>query len=184
MKHNRTTGPADPATLQDVLDRLGTNTALSDNRRRDLRSGIVVYAKVVGEAPAAIAMDLASIRKTLDGVVPLQAKVSRKRWANLRSDIAAAIAASGLQPMLKTFGVELDKDWAGLLDVADDKAIANGLSRLARWASLRHVCPEKIDSAVLNQFFAELEFGKPHSQSSLSAAQCSQALEQAGGVVA
>jgi hypothetical protein len=96
MKHNRTTGPAEPATLQDVLDRLGTNTALSESRRRDLRSAIVVYAKVVGEAPAAIPLDLASIRKTLDGVVPLQAKVSRKRWANLRSDIAGAIAASGL----------------------------------------------------------------------------------------
>ena len=159
MKHNKATGPAEPATLQDVLDQLGTNTALSDSRRRDLRSAIVVYAKVVGEAPAAIPVDLASIRKTLDGVVPSQAKVSRKRWANLRSDIAAAIAASGLQPMLKTFGVELDRDWAGLLDAANDKAIANGLSRLARWASLRHFSPEKIDGAVLEQFFAELESG-------------------------
>jgi integrase len=145
--------------LQDVLDRVGSNTALSDSRRRDLRSGIVVYAKVVGEAPAAIPIDLAAIRKTLDGVVPLQAKVSRKRWANLRSDIAGAIAASGLQPMLKTFGVELDKDWAGLLDAANDKAIANGLSRLARWASLRQVSPEKIDGAVSDRFFAELESG-------------------------
>jgi integrase len=91
--------------------------------------------------------------------VPLQAKVSRKRWANLRSDIAGAIAASGLQPMLKTFGVELDKDWPGLLDAANDKAVANGLSRLTRWASLRHVSSEKIDSAALGQFFAELESG-------------------------
>jgi integrase len=159
MKHDKSTGPAQPATLQDVLDRLGNNTALSDSRRRDLRSGIVTYAKIVGEAPAAIPMDLASIRKTLDGVVPLQAKVSRKRWANLRSDIAGAIAASGLQPMLKTFGVELDKDWEGLLDAANDKAVANGLSRLTRWASLRNVSPKKIDGAVLNQFFAELESG-------------------------
>jgi integrase len=159
MKHDKSTGPAQPATLQDVLDRLGNNTALSDSRRRDLRSAIVVYAKVVGEAPAAIPLDLASIRKTLDGVVPLQAKVSRKRWANLRSDIAGAIGTSGLQPMLKTFGVELDKDWAGLLDAANDKAIANGLSRLARWASLRKVSPEKIAGAVLGQFFAELESG-------------------------
>ena len=159
MKHNKATEPAERATLQDVLDRVSTNTALSDSRRRDLRSAIVVYAKVVGETPAAIPMDLAAIRKTLDGVVPLQAKVSRKRWANLRSDIAGAIAASGLQPMLKTFGVELNKDWAGLLDAANDKAVANGLSRLARWASLRHVSPEKIVSAGLDRFFAELESG-------------------------
>jgi integrase len=159
MKHDKSTGPAQPATLQDVLDRLGANTALSDSRRRDLRSAIVVYAKVVGEAPAAIPMDLAAIRKMLDGVVPLQAKVSRKRWANLRSDIAGAIAASGLQPMLKTFGIQLDKDWAGLLDAANDKAVANGLSRLTRWATLRNVGPEKIVSAELDRFFAELESG-------------------------
>ena len=42
-------------------------------------------------------------------MVPAQAKVSRKRWANLRSDLAAAIDASGLLPMLKTAGVELDR---------------------------------------------------------------------------
>ena len=180
MKHNTAMGPGKPATLQDVIDRVDGNAVLSDSRRRDLRSGIVTYAKIVGEAPAAIPMDLASIRKTLDGVVPLQAKVSRKRWANLRSDIAGAIAASGLRPMLKTFGVELDKVWAGLLDAANDKAIANGLSRLARWASLRHVSPEKIDCAVLGQFFAE-RVRKPRSQYSLPAAQRGQTLEQAGG---
>jgi hypothetical protein len=86
-------------------------------------------------------MDLAAIRKTLDGVVPMQAKVSRKRWANLRSDLAAAIATSGLQPMLKTAGVEPSKEWQSLLDATDDKATRNGLSRLARWASLRQVSP-------------------------------------------
>jgi integrase len=159
MKAEKIKGPAQPATLQDVIDRVVDNAALSSSRKRDLRSGVVVYAKIVGEAPAAILLDLAAIRKTLDGVVPLQAKVSRKRLANLRSDIAGAIAASGLQPMLKTFGVELDKDWAGLLDAVDDKAVANGLSRLARWASLRHVSPEKIDGAAVKQFFAELESG-------------------------
>jgi hypothetical protein len=145
MKAEKINGPAQPATLQDVIDRVADNAVLSDSRKRDLRSGIVIYAKIVGEAPAAIPMDLASIRKTLDGVVPLQAKVSRKRWANLRSDIAGAIAASGLQPMLKTFGVELDKDWAGLLDAANDRAIANGLSRLARWA---RACVQLGDSQI------------------------------------
>jgi hypothetical protein len=102
MKHNSFATPAAPVTLQEVIDRLGANAELSDTRKRDLRSAIVTYGKILGQAPQAIPIDLAAIRKTLDGVVPLQAKVSRKRWANLRSDIAAAIAASGLQTMLKT----------------------------------------------------------------------------------
>lgn len=86
MKHNSFPPPAAPITLQDVIDRLGANANVSDTRKRDLRSAIVTYGKIRGESPAVIPMDLATIRKTLDGVVPLQAKVSRKRWANLRSD--------------------------------------------------------------------------------------------------
>ena len=96
MKPETIEGPAQPAALQDVLDGLVENAALSDSRKRDLRSAVVTYGKIIGEPPSAIPMDLASIRKTLDGVVPLQARVSRKRMSNLRSDIAAAIAASGL----------------------------------------------------------------------------------------
>src|ERR1700704_1191654 len=72
-------------TLQEVVDRLCAKADLSDTRKRDLRSAVVTYGKIIGQPPAEIPLDLAAIRKTLDGVVPLQAKVSRKRWANLRS---------------------------------------------------------------------------------------------------
>jgi integrase len=145
--------------LQEVIDRLSANADLSDTRKRDLRSAIVTYGKIVGESPAAIPMDLAEIRKTLDGVVPQRAKVSRKRWANLRSDIAAAIDASGLQPMLKTSEVKPDQEWERLLEAAKDKRISNGLSRLARWATLRQVTPNKVDGVALARFFSELETG-------------------------
>jgi integrase len=159
MKHNSFPTPAAPVTLQDVIDRLGAKTDLSDTRKRDLRSAIVTYSKIHGESPAAIPMDLAAIRRTLDSVVPLQAKVSRKRWANLRSDIAAAIAASGLQPMLKTADVEPDQHWDRVLEAAKDRRISNGLSRLARWATLRQITPKEVNDAVLAQFFSELETG-------------------------
>ncbi len=159
MKHNSLPEQAAPITLQDVIDRLGADAELSDTRKRDLRSAIVTYSKIIGEGPAAIPMDLAAIRKTLDGVVPLQAKVSRKRWSNLRSDIAAAIAASGLQAMLKTSDIEADQNWERLFEAAKDERISNGLSRLARWATLRQVTPEEVDDTVLARFFAELETG-------------------------
>jgi hypothetical protein len=89
--------------------------------------------------------------------VPAQAKVSRKRWANLRSDLAAAIGASGLQPMLKTADVELDCTWAALLGTVEDTAVTNGLSRLARWATVRRIGPAAVDDAVLERFFSELD---------------------------
>lgn len=95
------------ATLQDVLDRLGANRSLSETRKRDLRSACVAFGKLTGKAPAMMPLDLAALRATIDAMVPAQARVSRKRFANLRSDLGSAIEASGLRPMIKTAGVEL-----------------------------------------------------------------------------
>jgi hypothetical protein len=148
---------AAPATLKDVYDRLAGAPELSDNRRRDLRSALSCYAKLMQQPLEAIRLDLTEIRKTLDGIVPAQAKVSRKRWANLRSDLGAAVAASGLHPMLSTTSVPLTGDWELLLAGCSDQGIAAGLSRLARWASLRQVSPVNIDTTVLDRFIGEIE---------------------------
>ena len=150
-------GSAVPVTLKDVVDRLTANPDLSDTRKRDLRSAVVIYGKLKGEPLSAIPLDLAAIRRTLEGIVPAQAKVSRKRWANLRSDLVAALDASGLQPMLKTADVELDCTWAALLRAVKDKAVMYGLSRLARWATARQISPAEVDDDVLERFFSELE---------------------------
>jgi integrase len=149
--------PAMPATLKNVVDRLIANPDLAETRKRDLRSAVVIYGKLRGEPLSAIPLDLAMIRRALDGIVPAQAKVSRKRWANLRSDLTAALDASGLQPMLTTANVELDSSWDALLRGVPDKGVKYGLSRLARWASGRQISPKAVDDAVLEQFFAELE---------------------------
>ena len=117
----------------------------------------MTFGKLMDRAPALIPLDLAGIRAALDAMVPAQAKVSRKRWANLRSDLASAIEASGLRPMLKTAGVALDEPWSKLLQRVTDQRVRNGLSRFARWASLRQVEPRAVDTAAIARFIAELE---------------------------
>jgi integrase len=159
MKHDPippTPATAAPATLQDVIDRLAA-LSCSDTRQRDLRSAVLSYAKLTDRRPAAIPLDLAAIRATLDSMVPAQAQVSRKRWANLRSNLAAAIDASGLLPMLKTAGIELDDDWTRLFEAVTDPRVRHGLSRFARWAGLRRIRPAAVDDAVIERFIAELE---------------------------
>ena len=156
MKPNPPPPPAAPVTLQTVLDRLAGDDGLSDTRKRDLRSAVTSFAKLKGQPPAAIPLDLADIRRTLDGMVPAQAKVSRKRWANLRSDLAAAFDASGLRPMLKTADLRLDQVWSRLLAPADQR-IRHALSRFARWASLHRIRPEAVDDSTIDRFIAELD---------------------------
>ena len=145
------------STLQDVIDALKANSTLSETRRRDLRSAVNCFAALTDSLPPHIALDLGAIRSVLDLMVPIQAKVSRKRWANLRSDLAAAIAASGLQPMLKTSTVEPSESWASLLDKAQDRRLRDGLSRFARWASERQIAPQDVEREVVDRFIAELE---------------------------
>jgi hypothetical protein len=87
--------------------------------------------------------------------VAARAKVSAKRWSNLRTDLAAAIAAAGLRPMVKTAGVELDETWKHVLADATPR-IARGISRLARWGTLRGIGPQAVDTATIVQFVGEL----------------------------
>ena len=129
---------------------------VSDSRKRDLRSAVLSYAKLKGQPPAAIALDLAAIRQTLNRMVPARAQVSRKRWANLRSDLARAIEASGMLPMLRTADLEVDEVWTRLLAPADQR-VRHGLSRFVRWASLRRVAPESVDDGTIDRFITELD---------------------------
>ncbi len=144
-------------SLQDVIDRIAGDPDLSEVRKRDLRSAVVTFAKLSAKAPATVPLDLGVIRVTLDGMVPAQAQVSRKRWANLRSDLAAAIDASGLQPMLKTAGVAFAESWAKLFEGITEERVLRGLTRFGRWASLRQVTPQSVDDAVMGRFMTELE---------------------------
>ena len=67
-----------------------------------------------------------------------------------------AIDASGLRPMLKTADLDLDEVWTRLLAPADQR-IRHGLSRFARWASLRRITPEAVDDSTIDRFIAELD---------------------------
>jgi integrase len=145
------------ATLQDVLDGVANNTNLSPTRQRDLRSAVVSYAALIDSSPAHVALDLAAIRSVLDLMVPIQAKMSRKRWANLRSDLSAAIAASGLLQMVKTSTAELSDSWLILLAKVQDRKMRDGLSRFARWASDRQIAPRDVNRATIDRFIVELE---------------------------
>jgi hypothetical protein len=144
------------ATLQDVLDRLSSDGGLSKTRKRDLRSAVTSFAKLRGQPPAAIRVDLPEIRRALDDRKPAWAKLSSKSQANVRSGLGAAIARSCLRPMLQMGGVDLDAAWGGLLARAE-KRVRLGLSRFGRWASLRGTPPEAVHDDAMDRFVAELD---------------------------
>jgi integrase len=156
LKHAAALTPNAPLTLQDVLDRIDRSPGIIDSRKRDLRSAVISYAKLTDAEPCFVALDLAAIRQVLDSAGDV-AKMSPKRRANLRSDLASAIAAAGLLPMMKTRAIALDAASATLWHSIADLRIRNGISRFARWASANHIPPANVSEAIIKQFVAELE---------------------------
>src|SRR5438270_216181 len=90
----------------------------------------------------------------LSGIVPLR-----------RGPICAMILfpnvtprqpASGPDPMLRTARLPVDGAWQKLLARMPQRLRA-GLSRFARWATLRRIAPKAVDDATLDRFIAELD---------------------------
>ncbi len=156
MQHVAVTKSVSSATLQDVLDKIADGEDAPDSRRRDLRSAVISYGKLIDRVPSSITLNLAEIRQVLDDPTVGIPQMSAKRRANLRSDLASAIDASGLLPMLRTRSIELDPAWAMLLQSVTELRIRNGLSRFARWASANNIPPGNVTEVAIQGFVDDL----------------------------
>jgi hypothetical protein len=115
-----------PTTLQDVIDRLADNGSLSETRRRDLRSAVVSFGKLIDKAPALIPLDLATIRTK---AIKLDA-----RWSSLLQPVTDKRVRNGLSRLAR---------WASRCRVApalvDDAIIARFIVELAAASLVRGI---------------------------------------------
>ena len=120
------------AAMLAALDRPGK---LSATRLRDLTSAVKRVANLLGDEPAALPLDIASISARLKTINPLAAGMTAKRLANIRSDFLAAAKVCGVQPVAGR--KSLSPEWAKLFKRLSGRRTHIGLSRLARYASAR-----------------------------------------------
>ena len=116
-------------TLGDVRDAVKAITDLSPTRIRDFVSAISCFGSLIGEEPDSIPLDLAAIGAKLAAVNPVANDISAKRLGNIRSDLLAAIAASGLKP-IRPARQELSESWQTLRAKLKTKRHRIGTSRL------------------------------------------------------
>jgi integrase len=144
-------GPATPTpiNLGDVLIALKSYKALSETRRRDLRSSIKRVAQLIGDDPARMPLDLPAIGAKLANVNPVAVGLSRKTLANVRSDFLAAVKASGLKPVQRSAKTPLSAAWKKLIAGLSNQRTRIGISRLARYASALDIAPEQVDDVAV-----------------------------------
>jgi hypothetical protein len=147
-------------TLWDVRDAV-QKSGLSLGRVRDLSSAVSCFCGLINSRPDATPLDLAAIGERLSAVNPVAAGISSKRFANIRSDLFAAIAASGCKPV-KPARQSLTGPWRELEAKLETKRHRIGVSRLARYASGGGMAPADVNDAVIAAFMAWIRENSLH----------------------
>jgi integrase len=147
-----------PKTLADVLaalDRAEEGNLLAIHLR-DLASAVKRVAMLLGDEPAAIALDMPAISARLAVVNPVAVGITGKTFANIRSGFLAAVRAAGFLPVkVKSPGnLGLSPAWADLFARLSGRRAHIGLSRLARFASARGLAPEDINDEVIGELMS------------------------------
>jgi integrase len=125
---------------------------LPASRKRDYLSAVRRVSHLLGQRPATVSINLEELRSALERVDFAAAGLTRKTWANLRSNLVGAIDVSGLRVVLKTARVELSRGWRDLFARVSDQRVLWGLSRFARYCSAQGIPPRSVDDAVLGEF--------------------------------
>jgi integrase len=147
------------ATVLAVLQRPG---APAGKRLRDLQSAVRCVAKLLGNEPQIIALDMETISVGLGAISPFAAGMTAKRFANIKSDFVAAVKASGVKPVFAPVKKALSPRWVGLFKRLSGRRAHIGLSRFARYANGKGIAPDDVNDAVFAGFISEVRQGSLH----------------------
>lgn len=142
-------------TLADILDGVARHPDLSAGRRRDLCSAVRTTARLIGKLPEAIEADWPALRRRFAAMAPATHGISAKRLQNVRTDLRAALKASGglsARPYR-----ERAPTWEALYRSLPSKLFKNGLSGFIRFCSDHDIDPRAVSDETFGQYREYLE---------------------------
>lgn len=145
-----------PATLQAVIDALQRNRTLTEKRKRDLLSAVRTSSRLLGLHPSAIPVDVPTLRTRLLAVEPLQHRMTRKRFGNIKADLGTALVITRALPRPRPVP-ERTPEWVSFLGSAEAKHQAWSLSRLVNFCLARRIEPVGVTDDVVAQFERHLD---------------------------
>ena len=131
---------------------------LSPSQRRDMKSAIKRIAEMAGAVPATVPAEAPALRQMLAKVRPAAHGVSPKTWANLRSQLRAALRLADVIDSMGPGSAMLDPAWAPLVRaIAEDKRLSCGLASFFNWCTAQPIAPHQVNDAVVQRFCSWLE---------------------------
>ena len=135
-------------TLQNVLEKI--ECLEPGTRKRDLKSAVVTFCKVVGRSPASVLVVPHEIRALRELISPLASGMTERRWTNVCSGLTKAIAlVRDVVPSRNT--TPLLAEWRTLLDALPD-GMARKVSAGVRYLGGKGVLPASITASDLRGY--------------------------------
>jgi hypothetical protein len=129
------TKPAAKPTFAMMMERIAADPDLSATRKRSLLTSIRCYARLLGQDPARMAVDLGGYTAVIARFRPARHRITKSRWANICTDIRFALRHAGIAGVPGRNLTPPSPAWqAALATVAVDKSRYT-LTRFARWAT-------------------------------------------------
>jgi integrase len=141
-------------TLSDVIVRLQQNPSLTAKRCGDLVSAVDRMSQITGADLGSTPASLQFMRPLIKAVRPAQHDLTPKTWANLRSNLRAAL----VQPVPRKWK-HVDPEWDALRAALPDRRMRIGLSRFIGFCISQGIAPNEACDAVVDRFLIHLEAG-------------------------
>jgi integrase len=143
---------ASPANLAEVTERILSLEGLQRQRRDDLMSAVRRIARLLGGHPADIPANPEALRRRLNVMTPASAGMTKRRWANVRALLTAALDLTGAKVVRRRRIVGLTPSWFSLRNRVGDRYARARLSRFFAYASAKGVEPDQVDDRTVADF--------------------------------
>ncbi len=143
--------------LADLAAWLGARPDLPTRQRQDLLSAFGTLARAARKPLEALPADPGPLRTVLNGLTPVMAGVSDRRWCNVRSLLRRAFALAGASRPAGGRKEPRSGAWLALLGSLPDFRARHRLARLSGHCSRIGIPPAEVDDAVLQRFLEGLQ---------------------------
>ena len=115
-------------------------------------SAVRQVARFIGGLPADIAANPTALRRGLNLMTPASAGMTKRRWANVRALLAAALDLTGARIVSQRRKVDLTPSWSSLWNRVGNKYARWRLSRFFTFASEKGVEPDQVSNRTVVDF--------------------------------
>jgi hypothetical protein len=119
-------------SMAEVIERIDNLSGLSSTRQRDLKSAMRSFCRLIGKEPPEVPANINWLHVRIRRVHPAAHDISKKRLANIKSDVLKALTLAGCSRSRGDWLRSPSPLWEALLSSVPDKHDRWKLSQFAQ----------------------------------------------------